>query len=163
MNMNPNILSVGVFPTSDALYRTSGAVLNEQEKSIVSPECNVIMLGALHCRPDAMEIKHGFSHISERVRVKKLAHESRIRIATWNIGTLTGKLMDIKRIGDRIILLKLVIDVETINIISAYAPQIGLDDTLQEKFWEDMDGLVQGIPSCEKLYIGGEFKWACRR
>ena len=97
MNMNPNILSVGAFPTRDAMYQTSGAVLNEKRRSIVSPECNVIKLGALLCRPDAMEIKQGFSHISEQVRVKKLAHGSRIRIATWNIGTFNKKINGISR------------------------------------------------------------------
>ena len=82
-------------PTSDALYRASSAVLNEQERNIVSPEYNVINLGALHRRPDAIENKQGFSYVNERVRVKKLAHGSRIRIATWNIGTLTGKLLEL--------------------------------------------------------------------
>ena len=34
-------------------------------------------------------------HFYERVRVKKLAHEYKIRLASWNIGSLTGKLAEL--------------------------------------------------------------------
>ena len=36
-----------------------------------------------------------FPHFYERVRVKKLAHEYKIRLASWNIGSLTGKLAEL--------------------------------------------------------------------
>ena len=36
------------------------------------------------------------------------------------------KVVEVRRIGDRIISIKFVLGEETINIISAYAPQIGL-------------------------------------
>ena len=49
------------------------------------------------------------------------------------------------------------IDQETFNIISVYAPQIGLEDWEKMKFWEDLEGLVQGIPLQEKIVIGGDF------
>ena len=39
--------------------------------------------------------EQGFSHFYERVRVKKLAHEYRIRLVSWNIGSLTGKLAEL--------------------------------------------------------------------
>ncbi|KAH0470061.1 hypothetical protein IEQ34_001619 [Dendrobium chrysotoxum] len=116
---------------------------------------------------------------------KKLVHDTNIRIGTWNIGSLTGRLMElidimihrkinilciqetkwvgekakeidslgfkvwysgksrtrngvgviidkslkdnvinINRIGDRIMALKIVVDAKIINIISAYAPQV---------------------------------------
>ena len=44
-----------------------------------------------------------------------------------------------------------------VNIISAYAPQVGLDDLTKEQFWEHMDDVVQGIPVGERLFIGGDF------
>ena len=36
-----------------------------------------------------------FPHFYERVRVKKVAHEYRSRLASWNIGSLTGKLAEL--------------------------------------------------------------------
>ena len=42
------------------------------------------------------------------------------------------------------------------DVISAYAPQVGLDESAKRQFWEDLDGLVRAIPSSEKLFIGGD-------
>lgn len=38
---------------------------------------------------------------------------------------LKNKVIEVKRVGDRIIALRLVREKEAINVISAYAPQIG--------------------------------------
>jgi exonuclease III len=122
-------------------------------------------------------------------RVKKLAEPNRMRVGTWNVGSLTGKLrevvdtmimrrvnilciqetkwkgqkakevedtgfklwyigntstkndvgivldkslkdevVDIRRQGDKIILVKLLVGDLVFNVISAYAPQIGLNE-----------------------------------
>ena len=42
------------------------------------------------------------------------------------------------------------------NIISAYAPQVGLSESEKRKFWEDLDGMVRAVPTNEKLFIGGD-------
>ncbi|KAM2086833.1 hypothetical protein ACFX1R_024332 [Malus domestica] len=70
--------------------------------------------------------------------------------------TLTQDVVDVKRVGDRIMAIKIVIGQELINVISAYAPQVGLDTSSKEKFWEDLGDLVQGIVQTEKLFIGGD-------
>ncbi|KAI8564245.1 hypothetical protein RHMOL_Rhmol03G0166900 [Rhododendron molle] len=182
----------------------SGASKNEQ--------------GAPHRRPGVVISEQGFSRVPGRARVKKLAQDYRIRLATWNIGTLTGKtrelvdtmlrrrisiaclqetkwvgekareiddtgfklyctgkdryrngvgivvdkhlkdsVVTVTRKGDRIILVKLVIGGSIVNIISAYAPQVGLDDLAKAQFWEQMDDVVREIPFGEKLFIGGDF------
>ena len=40
------------------------------------------------------------------------------------------------------------------NIISAYASQVGLSESEKRKFWEDLDDLVRAVPTNEKLFIG---------
>ena len=70
--------------------------------------------------------------------------------------TLTQDVVDVKRVGDRIMAIKIAIGQELINVISAYAPQVGLDTSLKEKFWEDLGDLVQGITQMEKVFIGGD-------
>jgi hypothetical protein len=42
------------------------------------------------------------------------------------------------------------------NIISAYAPQIGLNESVKMQFWEELDALVSSVPVFEKLFIGGD-------
>ncbi|XP_058189384.1 uncharacterized protein LOC131306970 [Rhododendron vialii] len=159
------------FPLSDVLCLPSGASKNEQ--------------GAPHQRPGVVISEQGFLRVPGRARVKKLAQDYRIRLATWNIGTLTGKTRELvetmlrrwisiacfqetKWVGEKAkeiedtgyklyYTVKLVIGESIVNSISAYAPQVGLDDLTKEQFWEQMDDVVQGIPFGEKLFIGGDF------
>jgi exonuclease III len=128
-------------------------------------------------------------------RVRKIAEPSRLRVGTWNVGSLTGKLreiidtmirrrvnilcvqekkwkgqktkevedtgfklwytctttnknrvdivldkslkdgvVDIKRQGDKIILVKLLIGDLIFNVISAYDPQISLNESIKMQF-----------------------------
>ena len=80
MNMDPKNFRVNarVFLVSDALYLPSGAMESGQ--------------GAPQRCASAVKNKQGFSY-SRCVWVKKLVHNVKLRLATWNIGTLTGKGM----------------------------------------------------------------------
>jgi hypothetical protein len=42
------------------------------------------------------------------------------------------------------------------NVISAYAPQIGLNESVKILFWEELDALVSSVFISEKLFIGGD-------
>ena len=55
-----------------------------------------------------------------------------------------------------LILVKLVISDMVLNVISAYAPQVGHDESAKRLFWEDLDRLVRVVPSSEKLFIEGD-------
>ncbi|GMP80885.1 hypothetical protein CsSME_00035817 [Camellia sinensis var. sinensis] len=54
-------------------------------------------------------------------------------------------------------LVKPVIGGNIVNVISAYAPQVGLDDQTKRDFWERMDEILREIPVGENLVIGGDF------
>ncbi|KAJ7982244.1 Retrovirus-related Pol polyprotein LINE-1 [Quillaja saponaria] len=69
---------------------------------------------------------------------------------------LKDEVVEIKRKSDRIILVKLMIGEETFNIISVYAPRIGLEESTKKAFWEDLEEIVQGVPLGEKLFIGAD-------
>jgi exonuclease III len=47
--------------------------------------------------------------------------------------SLKYRVVDIKRQGDRIILVKLVVGDLVFNVISAYAPQIGLNESIKRQ------------------------------
>nr|XP_016511426.1 PREDICTED: craniofacial development protein 2-like [Nicotiana tabacum] len=53
--------------------------------------------------------------------------------------------------------IKLVVGGFTVNVISAYAPQVCLDQEVKKQFWEYLDEVVRSIPHTEKLFIGGDF------
>jgi hypothetical protein len=187
-------------------------VLNEQGSG------RRILSDVLHRRPGVVKNEQGSSHLTRRMRrVRKLAEPSRLRVVTWNVGSLTGKLreivdtmirrrvnilcvqetkwkgqkvkeveatgfklwytgttankngvgivldkslkdvvVDIKRQGDRIILVKLLVGYLVFNVISAYAPQIGLNENIKRQFWEQLDALVSSVSISEKLFIRGD-------
>ena len=47
-------------------------------------------------------------------------------------------ILEVNRISDRLITAKLLIDTININIVSAYAPQVGCTDEEKEEFWEEL-------------------------
>jgi exonuclease III len=56
--------------------------------------------------------------------------------------SLKDRVVDVKRLGDRIILVKLVIGDLVLNVISAYAPQVGLNENSKREFWEGLEVVV---------------------
>ncbi|XP_070013150.1 uncharacterized protein [Nicotiana sylvestris] len=64
---------------------------------------------------------------------------------------------EVRRVNNRLMTLKLVVSGFTLNIISAYAPQTGLDQEVKMHFWEDLDEMVRGIPHTEEIFIEGDF------
>jgi hypothetical protein len=212
MEMKPHEKSLGRNPLNDAPYRNSGMVLNGQGPgrhplgdalyldldTVLNEQGSGrrILSDALHRRPGVVKNEQRSSHLTRRIRrIRKLAEPSRLRVGTWNIGSLTGKLreivdtmirrrvnilcvqetkwkgqkakevedtcfklwytstmankdgvgivldkslkdgvVDIKRQGDKIILVKLLVGDLVFNVISAYAPQIGLNESIKRQF-----------------------------
>ena len=53
-----------------------------------------------------------------------------------------NNVVEVKKIDDLILSLKMMFEQDKFSIISAYAPQIGLEEHEKVKFWEDLEGLV---------------------
>jgi hypothetical protein len=231
MEMKPHGKSLGRNPLSDAPYRNPGMVLNGQgpghhplggapyldQDTVLSEQGSGrhILSDAVHRRRSVVKNEQGSSHLTRRMRrVRKLAEPSRVRVGTWNVGSLTGKLrevvdtmirrrvnilcvqemkwkgqkvkevedtglklwyientstkngvdivldkslkdgvVDIKRQCDMIILVKLLVGDLVFNVISAYAPQICLNESVKMQFWEELDALVSSMPISKKLFI----------
>jgi hypothetical protein len=69
---------------------------------------------------------------------------------------LKDGVVDIKRQGDMIILVKLFVGDLIFNVISAYAPQIGLNESVKMQFWEELNTMVSSVSISDKLFIGGD-------
>ncbi|XP_070055686.1 uncharacterized protein [Nicotiana tomentosiformis] len=66
-------------------------------------------------------------------------------------------VVDVRKVNDRMLIIKLVVNGFTFNVISAYMPQAGLSEEVKRCFWEDLNEVVGGIPQSEKIFIGGDF------
>jgi hypothetical protein len=70
--------------------------------------------------------------------------------------SLKNGVVAVRRQGDMIIMIRLIFGDLVLNVISAYAPQVGLNDDVKRRFWEDLEDMVRGVSSSEKLFIGGD-------
>jgi exonuclease III len=70
--------------------------------------------------------------------------------------SLKNEVVAVMTQGDRIIMIKLIFGDLVLNVISAYAPQVSLSDDVKRRFCEDLEDMVRGVPSSEKLFIGGD-------
>jgi len=53
--------------------------------------------------------------------------------------------------------IKLVVGVDIISVICAYAPQAGLSNEIKRDFWDELEEVIQSIPQTERLFLGGDF------
>lgn len=67
----------------------------------------------------------------------------------------------VKRRSDRIIWKRVDLEGEIVNIMSAYAPQMGCDEEEKTQFREDLEEDLREIPESERLWIGGDFNGHC--
>nr|XP_009781782.1 PREDICTED: craniofacial development protein 2-like [Nicotiana sylvestris] len=70
---------------------------------------------------------------------------------------LRGSVVEVRRVNNRLMFIKLVIGECTLNVVSAYVPQTGLDEEVKRRFWEGLDEIVRSIPLTKRLFIGGDF------
>ena len=70
--------------------------------------------------------------------------------------SLKDGVVEVRRRGDRIILVRMVVGDSALNVISAYAPQVGLSESTKRQFWKDLDSMVSTLPISEKLFIEGD-------
>jgi exonuclease III len=68
--------------------------------------------------------------------------------------SLKNEVVAVRRQGDRIIMIKLIFGDLVLNVISVYAPQVGLSDDVKRRFWKDLEDMIRRVPSSEKFFIG---------
>ena len=89
--------------------------------------------------------------VCEKVRIiepwgYKLQYTGRDRNRNM-VGVIIDKqlledVVEVRRKGDKILLLKLILGREIFNVISIYAPQVGLNESSKRQFWEDLDEIL---------------------
>ena len=69
---------------------------------------------------------------------------------------LAERVLEVKRVSDRLMAMKLEVKRFILNIVSAYAPQV--NNSMEEKndFWEDLDGLIESISKEERIVLGAD-------
>ena len=66
------------------------------------------------------------------------------------------RVMELWRVTDKIICLKIELDGVMLNVISAYAPQVRCIHEEKETFWLDLDETVEKTPWNERIVVGAD-------
>ena len=69
---------------------------------------------------------------------------------------LKDGVLQVTRMSDRIIWVQLELEKEPVNVISAYAPQVGCNEEEKEEFWNLLGGLVAKILEKDTVWIGAD-------
>ncbi|KAK3516356.1 hypothetical protein QTP70_009412 [Hemibagrus guttatus] len=64
---------------------------------------------------------------------------------------------NVLEVSDRVMSLKLEIEGVMLNIVSGYAPQVGCELEEKERFWSELDEVMESIPTGERVVIGADF------
>ena len=80
---------------------------------------------------------------------------------TAGVGVLVAErwvdqVVSVTRVNARLMAVKLVVGERLMNIISAYAPQVGRCYEDKQRFWDDMYDFVGGTPDGEAVFLGGD-------
>ena len=67
------------------------------------------------------------------------------------------KVYDISRISDRLMMIKLAIENNIITVLSCYARQVGLDNTIKDAFYDLLNGIVKKVSAAGTLVRCGDF------
>ena len=69
---------------------------------------------------------------------------------------LAESVLEVKRVSDRLMAMKLEVKGSYLNIVSSYASQV--NNSMEEKndFWEDLDGLIESISKEERIVLGAD-------
>ena len=69
---------------------------------------------------------------------------------------LAENVLEVKRVSERLMTMKLKVKGSILNIVSVYAPQV--NNSMEEKnnFWEDLDGLIQSVSKEERIVLGAD-------
>ncbi|XP_063595885.1 uncharacterized protein LOC134772741 [Penaeus indicus] len=65
-------------------------------------------------------------------------------------------LVHVGRRSDRIMSVKLALGKLVLNVICAYAPQVGCSNEEKDEFWQQLDVELQAIPQEERVFLGGD-------
>ena len=83
--------------------------------------------------------------------------EIRSRVGILVANDILKQVVEVRRCNERIMVVRIVVGEEVVSIISAYGPQVALDEQVKREFWDNLGDLIDTIPTDEKVFIGDDF------
>src|SRR5271157_5364162 len=68
------------------------------------------------------------------------------------------KVIEVKRISERIVVLRVTVSKSVLNIVSVYAPQVGRSTEEKEEFYGVLGKVLSKISTNESLFVRGQWR-----
>ena len=86
---------------------------------------------------------------------------ARLNKGTAGVGVFIAEIwidsgVDVVRVNEQIMYVKLVIGTQIGNIVSAYVPPVGLSAEEKDDFWDSFIIVISGIPKQDIIFISSE-------
>ena len=65
-------------------------------------------------------------------------------------------VLEVKKVSDRLMAMKLEVKGSILNMVSAYAPQVNNSMKKKHDFWEDLDRLIESASKQERIVLGAD-------
>ena len=82
---------------------------------------------------------------------KDVIRELLVLVCLW-----IDSVVNVARVNEWFMYVKLVIGKQIVNIVSAYAPHVGLSDEEKDDLWDSFIIVLSGIPKQECIFIGSD-------
>ena len=69
---------------------------------------------------------------------------------------LVKSVLEVKRVSDRLMAVKLEVKGSILNIVNAYVPQVGNNMEEKNDFWQDLDRLIESVSKQERIVLGAD-------
>ena len=73
------------------------------------------------------------------------------------------RVVSVDRLGERLIVLRMVVGGEVLCVVSAYAPQTGRAQGEKEEFWSALEGVLAGVGGARAVGVGWGHERTCGR
>lgn len=70
--------------------------------------------------------------------------------------TLRDRVLEVMRVSDRLMAVKLDLPEGALLVVSAYAPQSGCSGEVKDAFWESLDTFLQSVSPAMNILVGGD-------
>ncbi|KAK3553038.1 hypothetical protein QTP86_031196 [Hemibagrus guttatus] len=101
-------------------------------------------------------IKRVKLHVAHTAKIEQ-ANRKRNGVGVVLKEEFVRNVLEVKRVSDRVMSLKLEIEEVMLNVVSGYAPQVGCELEEKERFWSELDEVMESIPTGERVVIGADF------
>ena len=99
-------------------------------------------------------VKRGTLEVDANYSTMKLMEKNGIGIVVRE--ELVESVLEVKKVPDRLMAIKMEMKRLILNLVSVYAPQVNSSMEEKNHFWQDLDELIESVSKKERIVLGAD-------